>query len=87
MILSGKPYKPKSKFLWILGNHLKEERDKAGLSQEELAEKAGVSRGQLCDIENGKVNARIETLFKLSTSVGINFGVLIRAVIADYDLG
>jgi transcriptional regulator with XRE-family HTH domain len=87
MILSGKPYKPKSEFLWILGKHLREERDKAGLTQDELRQTAHITRGQLCDIELGKVNVRVETLLRIANAVGINLGVLMRAVMAEYDLG
>lgn len=87
MILSGKPYKPKSKFLWVLGHHLREQREQAGLTQEELSKKAGVARGQLCDTENGKVDVRIETIRRLTTAIGINTGDFLKSVVEDFDLG
>lgn len=87
MILSRKPYKPKSKFLWIMGRCIREERDKAGLTQDELSQIAHLTRSQLCDIELGKVNVRVETLLKISNAIGIHLGVLMRAIMEDYDLG
>ncbi|MFZ2021854.1 MAG: helix-turn-helix transcriptional regulator [Terracidiphilus sp.] len=87
MILSTKPYKPKSKFLWVVGNHLRDERVKAGLTQDELSNRAKIVRSQLCDIELGKVNLKVETMLRITEALGINLGELMGAIMADYLLG
>jgi DNA-binding XRE family transcriptional regulator len=50
---------------------LKERRDAAGLSQEKLAEKSGVSRGTIAAIESENVNpdVRSSTLLKLAEAL------------------
>ena len=48
-----------------IGNKLLMLRKHAGLTQAELAEKAGLSDRTYADIERGNVNMRIETLLKI----------------------
>lgn len=52
------------------GERIKELRLKKKLSQEALAESAGVSRSNLNRLENGKGEASIETLLKLNKVLG-----------------
>jgi transcriptional regulator with XRE-family HTH domain len=52
------------------GEKIKELRLEKKLSQEALAESAGVSRSNLNRIENGKGEASIETLLKLNEVLG-----------------
>ena len=40
-----------------MGYHLKEVREEKGMTQEELSEKSGVSRGTISAIENGTSRA------------------------------
>lgn len=47
-------------------NKLRESRDKAGLSQEKLAEKTGVTRQTIISIENGKYVPSLELSLKLA---------------------
>lgn len=50
---------------------LKEIREAANLSQEELAEKAGVSRVTISMLETGaQTNVTVNTLCKLSAALG-----------------
>lgn len=52
-------------------NKLKEVREEIGLSQEELAQKAGVSRVTISGIESGRMNvAKTDTLTKLADALG-----------------
>lgn len=52
-------------------NKLKEYREKLGLSQEELAEKSGVSRTTISDLENNKKEVTTNiTLEKLAEALG-----------------
>jgi transcriptional regulator with XRE-family HTH domain len=57
---------------------VKELRDAAGLSQTELAERAGVRRALVSDIERGEnTNVKLETLEKLATALGVDAALLI----------
>lgn len=47
-------------------NKIKEFREKRGYSQQELAEKASISRGYLSDLENGKWKVSLEIAYKLA---------------------
>ncbi|MBQ6053028.1 MAG: helix-turn-helix transcriptional regulator [Clostridia bacterium] len=53
-------------------NKLKEIRKSKGMTQEELAEKSGVSRGTIVALENneGKVVTKTSTLLKLAAVLG-----------------
>lgn len=52
-------------------NKLKEMRESKDLSQEELAEKSGVSRTTISNIENGKqVILKTKTLIDLADALG-----------------
>lgn len=52
-------------------NNLKEIRAKRGISQQILADKAGLTRAHLSLIENGKKNPDGETIAKLVRALGI----------------
>lgn len=45
------------------------ERQKLGLSQEEFADKAGLSRSAIWKIESGKVSPTLETLEKIASGL------------------
>lgn len=50
---------------------LKELRDRASLSQMDLAEASGVSRATIADLERGKRPARPSTRRKLAKALGV----------------
>jgi transcriptional regulator with XRE-family HTH domain len=50
---------------------LRELRDRASLSQEELAERAGVSRATIADLERGRRTAQPKTRRKLAEALGV----------------
>lgn len=52
------------------------ERLKRGFSQEELANRSGVSRNAIWKIESGKVSPTIETLEKLAGALDLDFATL-----------
>lgn len=58
---------------------LKRERTRAGLSIGELARRAGVAKSTLSQLESGSGNPSIETLWALSTALGIQFSALLDA--------
>jgi transcriptional regulator with XRE-family HTH domain len=54
-----------------LGKRLREERLKRSYSQEELAEKAGLSSVFISHIECGSAKASLETLVKVCNALGV----------------
>ncbi len=50
---------------------LRELRDRASLSQGELAERAGVSRATITDLERGKRKPQPKTRRKLAEALGV----------------
>lgn len=54
-----------------MGYKIKEVREARKMTQEELAEKSGVSRGTISALENGSVRTTTtKTLFKLAKALG-----------------
>lgn len=51
---------------------LREEREKQKLSVRQLADKSGVSRSLISDIENEKSHPTVYTLCLLSLALGVN---------------
>ncbi len=55
---------------------IKFERQKRGISQEDLALAAGLSRSALWKIETGKVSPTIASLEKIAHALGMDFATL-----------
>ncbi len=55
---------------FILGERLKEERRKAGLTQEQLAEKIGTKKSYISRVENGHTDIQLSTLLKIFQGLG-----------------
>ena len=67
----------KKEILKEFGRNLRFERLKKGLSQEQLAEAAGVSYGQVIGmIERGETNTSLSVIVSLLSVLDINFEVL-----------
>lgn len=63
-----------------LAGVLEKRRQEVGISQEELAKRAGISRTYLSDIERGLRNISISTLTKLAQAMDITASrILARA--------
>lgn len=58
---------------------IKRERARAGLSLGELARLAGVGKSTLSQLESGEGNPSVETMWALSTALGIQFSTLLDA--------
>lgn len=56
-----------------VGLRIKELRNKIGISQEALANKAEIDRTYVTDVENGRRNISIENLAKLVNALEIPF--------------
>ncbi|HID57335.1 TPA: XRE family transcriptional regulator [Candidatus Poribacteria bacterium] len=61
----------------LLGKRLQRLRRQAGLSQEELAERAGISRVTIARIETGEQSPRYETLIALAKGLGSSLDQLL----------
>lgn len=55
----------------VIGNKLLSIRKRAGLTQMEVAESAGLSNRTYADIERGTVNMRIETILRICDALHI----------------
>lgn len=64
----------------ITGQVIGRLRVQQGLSQEELAKKAGIARSHLAMIENGKKSASVETLWKIAEALEIRLSTLLGKV-------
>jgi transcriptional regulator with XRE-family HTH domain len=53
-----------------LRQFLKEERIRAGLTQEQLAERIGTKKSYISRLENGKADVQLTTLFKIFEGLG-----------------
>lgn len=51
--------------------NIKKKREELGISQKELAEKAGISQSFLCDIENGRCKPSIGTAIELAKALRV----------------
>lgn len=60
------------------GQVLKQLRLKAGLRQSELAERAGLSKQFVCDLEHGRSSPSSKTIFRLANALRVDAGDLLR---------
>ncbi|MEQ1584942.1 MAG: helix-turn-helix transcriptional regulator [Cyclobacteriaceae bacterium] len=54
------------------GAHLKKLRNDRGISQEQLADLAGISENTIVTLESGKLNTSIATCFEISKALGVH---------------
>ena len=67
----------KKAILKEFGRNLKAERNRAGLSQEQLAEQIGVSYGQVIGtIERGETNTSLSVILAIMTALDLDFDKL-----------
>ena len=64
----------------LVGRNVRRVREHQGLTQEAFAEKAGFSQQYLSDLENGKRNPTIITLYEIGKALGVNVEDLVRPV-------
>jgi len=65
-----------------IGERLREERVKAGISQRELARRLGVSPSLISQLESGQSNPSVGTLYAIVTELDVSLDRLIRG--SDY---
>ena len=64
----------------ITGQVIRRLRLERGMSQEVLSGLAAISRSHLAEIESGKDNANVETLWRIAHALEIRLSELIRQV-------
>ena len=62
----------------LVGRNAARLRKAAGLTQEQLAERSGFSQQYLSDLERGKLNPTVVTLYELATALGVSHAELVR---------
>ncbi len=62
------------------GQKLRDERGKKGLSQEELADEAGIHRTYVGMIERGQKNVTLKNLKKLAKALKLNLEELVKGL-------
>lgn len=71
------PNHPDPAFARATGANLSGARKRSGLTQQELAERAGVHRETVAHLEHGRHAMMADTLFKLSGALGIEPALLL----------
>ncbi|TFW13334.1 XRE family transcriptional regulator [Massilia arenosa] len=69
------------------GDRVREVRHAKGLSQEELALRAGVDRSYLGQVERGERNLTLENIYRIAEGLGVPPGGLIGQLDQSLDLG
>lgn len=59
-----------------LGNRIRQTRTQKGITLQELAERSGLSKGFICQLENDKASPSLQALEKLSTGLSVPIAYL-----------
>ena len=62
----------------LVGRNALRLRKEAGLTQEQLAERSGLSQQYLSGLESGRRNPTVVTLYELATALGVSHVELVR---------
>lgn len=62
----------------VLGRNLKLLREKNNMTQQQLADSAGVTRPFITDIENDKKMAKVQTLINIANALGCTLDELVK---------
>jgi len=73
-------------YLKALGREIRRHRRAKKLSQEQLAERAGLHRNYIGYLERGENNARILTLFQIADALGIGLAELVAGLSIEDDV-
>jgi transcriptional regulator with XRE-family HTH domain len=67
--------------LEAFGNNVATRRRELGLSQEGLAERAGLHRTYVGSVERGERNPALKSIVKIALALGVNPGDLLKGVL------
>lgn len=62
----------------LVGTNVRHLRQKLGLTQEAFSEKSGLTQQYISDLERGRRNPTVVTLFELATALGVRPQDLLR---------
>jgi len=62
----------------LVGRNVRRIRDRKGLTQEQFADLSGYSQQYISDLERGKRNPTIITVYELATALGVSHLDLLR---------
>lgn len=71
----------------FLGERIREERTKLGLTQEKLAESTGISDSYMGQIERGERSLSLDTLVNLTNRLGVTVNYLLSDSVKVTDEG
>lgn len=71
---------PAGKISKILGETIRAERKKAGLTQERLAEKADLARNYIGNVERAEYQITVETLARIAKALNLTVHDLTRGI-------
>lgn len=54
-----------------IGARIKELRTEKGMSMQQLADAAGITKANVCNIEAGKYSVGIDVLYRITTALGV----------------
>ncbi|MFS8641161.1 MAG: cupin domain-containing protein [Symbiobacteriaceae bacterium] len=60
-----------------LGHRIRQTRTQKGITLQELAERSGLSKGFLCQLENDKASPSLQALDRLSAGLGVPIALLL----------
>src|SRR5271167_4028694 len=66
-----------------VGDRIREIREEMGMKQDVLAERAGLSKGFLSDVENNKRNVGSQNLLKIANVLGASVDYLLRGEVTE----
>lgn len=66
-----------------VGDRIREVREEMRMTQDRLAELAGLSKGFLSDVENNKRNISAQNLLKIANVLGASVDYLLRGEVAN----
>jgi putative transcriptional regulator len=72
--------KEKVEFASYIGKRLREVRESAGFSQEQLSEKAGYYRTYVGHIENGKHSPSLHTMWRLASAMDKSLEEVVKKI-------
>lgn len=77
--------RPESEALLEIGQLLKTARKGLGLTQEQVADMAGISRPRYREIETGSAAARATTLINIARALGLELMLIPQAMVPAVD--
>ena len=81
--MSENPKPPVSEATRVFGARVRERRHDLGLSQERLAERAGLHWTFVGQVERGQRNLTLHNIIKLANALGLDPGVLVGGLQAS----